>query len=76
MLDELREQIGAWLAEEPGLPAIAILDRIKTLHPDRFTDKHARTVQRAVKRWRAEQAHRIITESAAAIAASAVRPAA
>jgi len=39
-------------------------------------DKHARTVQRAVKRWRAEQAHRIITESAAAIAGAAVRPAA
>jgi hypothetical protein len=76
MLDDLREQIGAWLAEEPGLPAIAILERIKTLHPDRFTDKHARTMQRAVKRWRAEQAHRIITESAAAIAGVVVRPAA
>jgi hypothetical protein len=49
---------------------------MKTLHPDRFRDKHARTVQRAVKRWRAEQAHRIITESAAAIAPAAVRPAA
>lgn len=36
MLDDLREQIGAWLSEEPGLPAIAILGRIKTLHPDRF----------------------------------------
>jgi hypothetical protein len=76
MLDDLREQIGAWLAEQPGLTAIAILARIKTLHPDRFTDKHARTVQRAVKRWRAEQAHRIIIESAAAIAGVAVRPAA
>jgi PAS domain S-box-containing protein len=76
MLDDLRGQIGAWLAEEPGLPAIAILERTKTLHPDHFTDKHARTVQRAVKQWRAEQAHRIITESAAAIAGAAVRPAA
>jgi hypothetical protein len=76
MLDDLREQIGGWLAEEPGLPAIAMLERIKRLYPDRFSDKHARTVQRAVKRWRAEQAHRIITESAVAIAGSAVRPAA
>jgi hypothetical protein len=76
MLDDLREQIGGWLSDEPGLPAIAILERIKTLYPDRFTNKHARTVQRAVKRWRAEQAHRIITESAAAIAGAAVRPAA
>jgi hypothetical protein len=76
MLDDLHEQIGGWLADEPGLPAIEILQRIKTLHPDRFTDKHARTVQRAVKRWRAEQARRIITESAVAMAAAAVRSAA
>ena len=76
MLDDLREQIDAWLANEPGLPAITILERIKTLHPDRFTDKHARTVQRAVKRWRTEQAHRIIAETTAAIAGAAVRPAA
>lgn len=76
MLDDLREQIGGWLADEPGLPAIEILQRIKALHPDRFTDKHARTVQRAVKRWRAEQARRIITESAVAMAAAAVRSAA
>jgi hypothetical protein len=76
MLDDLREQIGAWLCEEPDLPAIAILERIKTLHPDRFTDKHARTVQRAVKRWRAEQARRIIAESAVTIGGVAVRPAA
>ena len=76
MLDDLRQQIGAWLAKEPGLPAIAILERIKTLYPDRFSDKHVRTVQREVKRWRAEQAHRIIAESAAAIFEAAARPAA
>jgi len=76
MLDDLREPIGAWLSEEPGLPAIAILERIKILHPDRFTDQHARTVQRAVKRWRAEQARRIIAESAVTIGGAAVRSAA
>ena len=76
MLDDLREQIGAWLCEQPGLPAIAILERIKTLHPDRFTDKPAQTVQRAVKRWRAEQARRIIAEGAVTIGGVATRPAA
>ena len=65
--NDLWEQIVAWLSEETGLPAIEILERIKTLHPDRFTDKHARTVRRAVKRWRAEQAHRIIAEHAVTI---------
>jgi transcriptional regulator GlxA family with amidase domain len=76
MLDDLREQISAWLSEAPGLPAIAILERIKTLHPDRFTDKHVRTVQRAVKQWRAEQARRIVAETAITIGNVAVRPAA
>jgi hypothetical protein len=63
MLDDLREQIGAWLSEEPGLPAIAILARIKSMHPDRFTDKQERSVQRAVKQWRAQQARRIVIET-------------
>jgi hypothetical protein len=76
MLDDLREQISAWLSEEPGLSAIAILQRIQALHPDRFTDKHARTVQRAVKQWRAEQARRIITASVGTLGGAAVRPAA
>jgi hypothetical protein len=66
MLDDLREQIGAWMVEEPGLPAIAILERLKSLHPDRFTDKHERTVQRAVKRDGAPN-KRIIIESVATI---------
>lgn len=66
----------AWLSEEPGVPASTILVRIKAQHPDRFTDKHLRTVQRAVKQWRAEQARRIILERAIAIGASAPRPAA
>jgi hypothetical protein len=76
ILDDLREQISAWLSDAPGLPAIVILERIKTLHPDRSTDKDARTVQRAVNRWRAEQAHRIVAETAITIGSVAVWPAA
>ena len=56
MLDDLREQIGVWLAEEPGLPAITFLECVKTLHPDRFTDQRERTAQRAVKQWRLRSA--------------------
>jgi hypothetical protein len=71
MLDDLREQISTWLAENPGLPAITILARIKAMRPDRFTDKQERTVPRAVKQWRAQQANRIIRQSTAAIAGAA-----
>jgi predicted YcjX-like family ATPase len=46
-----------------------ILARIKAAHADRFTDKQARTVQRAVKQLRAQEARRIVIEGAAAISA-------
>ena len=67
MLDDLHEQIQLWLADEPGITATEILARITSMHPDRFTDKQARTVQRAVKRWRHQEACRIIIASAATI---------
>jgi hypothetical protein len=86
MLDDLHGQIRSWLAHDPGVTATEILTRIKALHPDRFTDKQARTVQRAVKHWRTLEARRIIIDCAAAISAglpsasavanAAVRPAA
>jgi hypothetical protein len=69
MLDDLHDQIRAWLAEDPGVTATAILGRFRAMYPDRFTDKHARTVQRAVKHWRALEARRIIIDGAAAISA-------
>lgn len=65
MLDDLHEQIKAWLTVAPGVTATEILVRIKAMHPDRFTDRQAR----AVKQWRVHQARRIIVESSAAIAA-------
>jgi len=86
MLDDLHEQICAWLADDPVVTATEILARLKAMHPEKFTDKQARTVQRAVKQWRALEARRIIIEGAAVISAglpsasatasAAVRPAA
>jgi hypothetical protein len=69
MLDEVQDQIRAWLDHEPTLSAVAVLTRLKSTYPEQFTDRHVRTVQRAVKVWRAHQAHRIILQSAAAITA-------
>ena len=86
MLDDMHERIRAWVADAPGVTATEILQRLKAMHPDRFTDKHERTVQRAVKQWRAQEARRIIVEGAAVISAglasvsesasAAIRPAA
>ena len=67
MLDELHDQMRAWLAEDPGVTATEILELLKAVDPERFTDKQARTVQRAVKQWRAREARRIIIADTAAI---------
>jgi hypothetical protein len=67
MLDGVRDQIQAWLEREPTLSAVEILGRLKTADAAAFTDKHLRTVQRAVKMWRGQQARRMIAESAAVI---------
>jgi hypothetical protein len=69
MLDDVQEQIRAWLDREPALSAVAVLTRLKSTRPEQFTDRHVRTVQRAVKAWRGHQARRIILESATAIEA-------
>ena len=67
MLEEVQDQIRAWLDGEPTISALEVLKRLRLTHPDRFSDRHLRTVQRAVKAWRGQQARRIIAESAAVI---------
>jgi hypothetical protein len=67
MLDGVQDQIHTWLDGEPTISALEVLGRLKLTQPDRFSDRHLRTVQRAVKAWRGQQARRIIAESAAAI---------
>ena len=70
MLDEVQDQIRAWLDGEPTLSALEVLARLKSTRPEQFSDRHLRTVQRAVKAWRGHQARRIILESSTALAAA------
>ena len=75
MLDPHRGAIDGWLDAEPAITAVEVLARLKARHPDRFTDVHLRTVQRAVKVWREEQAKRVIrcgTEVLGAVTAGAI----
>lgn len=69
MLDDVQDQVRAWLDCEPTLSALEVLARLKSEQPARFTDKHLRTVQRAVKAWRSQQARRILAESSIAVTA-------
>jgi hypothetical protein len=64
MLDALRERIHGWLEAEPGLSSYDVLSRLTALAPDRFKDGQLRTVQRAVKAWRAKAAREIILTGA------------
>ena len=42
----------SWLQEDPDAKAIALLNRLKSAYPDRFSDTHWRTLQRRVQQWR------------------------
>lgn len=70
MLDSVLDQIHAWLDAEPAISALEVLGRLRAADPERFTDKHLRTVQRCVKAWRAEQARRIILDGSVALGAA------
>lgn len=58
MLDDVQDQIRAWLERKPTISALEVLRRLRLDNPERFADKHLRTVQRAVKAWRGQQARR------------------
>ncbi|RYE94792.1 MAG: transposase, partial [Oxalobacteraceae bacterium] len=60
MLDTVRDQLLAWLEEQPALTAVAALDRLQALHPDRFTADHLRTMQRFMKVRRLTMAREVL----------------
>ena len=41
-----------WLQEDPDAKAITLLNRLKSAHPDRFSNTHLRTLQRRAQQWR------------------------
>ncbi|WP_157267150.1 hypothetical protein [Azohydromonas aeria] len=55
MLDKYEAQIRQWLAVQPGITAVDVLQRLLDIAPaGTFASKHLRTVQRALEIWRAE----------------------
>lgn len=60
MLDAVRDQLLAWLEAQPALTAAAALDRLRELHPDRFTAEHLRTMQRFMKARRLTMAREVL----------------
>jgi hypothetical protein len=60
MVDEQEAQIRAWLDAEPHLSAQVVLLRLIDAAPDQFDERQLRTIQRAMKVWCTQSAHRII----------------
>ena len=50
----------SWLQEDPDAKAIALLNRLKSAHPDRFSDTNLRTLQRRVQQGRGVMAKRLV----------------
>ena len=63
---EVWQDIVLWLEQEPDQTAKNLLCRLMHEHPGCFTEGQLRTLQRRVKRWRADQARRLLFAGRAA----------
>jgi hypothetical protein len=62
MLDPHVTAIEAWLAAEPQLTALAIVDRLSEIYPEQFCKKQHSIVQRLLKALRRKAAERLTAE--------------
>ena len=49
-----------WLQTEPDATGKALMARLQSEHPDRFTEAQLRTMQRRVKQWRGIMAKELV----------------
>jgi hypothetical protein len=57
---EVSSRLRSWLAAEPDLQATDLLARLRDECPGGYPDKLLRTLQRRVRDWRREIAHRLV----------------
>src|SRR3954452_3080245 len=62
---EVSARLRSWLEAEPDLQATDLLARLEDEYPGRYPDKLRRTLQRRVRDWRREIAHRLVFGPAA-----------
>ena len=55
-----------WLQAEPDATGKALMARLQSEHPDRFTDAQLRTLQRRVKEWQGIMAKNLVYASSKA----------
>ena len=49
-----------WLQEDPDASAVALLGRLQSTNPGRFSCAHLRTLQRRVQKWRGIMASKLV----------------
>ena len=49
-----------WLQAEPDATGKALMAKLQSEHPDRFTEAQLRTMQRRVKEWRGIMAKKLV----------------
>ena len=49
-----------WLEEDPDQTGKALFARLQREHPDAFPDSQLRSLQRRLKEWRGQRAHRLV----------------
>lgn len=63
MLDIYADQVKSWLLERPAMTAAELLQRLQIHAPGAgFTDKQLRTLQRALRQWRADAVRSLIAQ--------------
>lgn len=73
MMDRVEAMVRGWMEERPGIGADEVVCRLMALDSGRFRQSHLRTVQRALRRWRGDQARRLLAGSPPRPRASALR---
>jgi hypothetical protein len=53
-------KVREWLAREPDQTGKCLFQRLQDEHPGVFPDSQLRTLQRRLKAWRREMAHRLV----------------
>ena len=53
-----------WLQDDLDATAKALLERLQSNYPDRFTDTHLRTLQRRVQQWGGIMAKKLVFAAA------------
>jgi hypothetical protein len=61
LLDAYEQQIQLWLESSPAITGVEVLQRPQAHAPEAaFKEKHLRTVQRALEKWRSDAVRSLI----------------